>query len=106
MDPALHTAAWRGEIRPGPALEWPALALIRSPAILIYGVHSIPLERAIVVAQTIPNCQLVAIPYAAHDLPNENPVSFISALRAFLTETPDATERPREGTVSGSDLEL
>jgi hypothetical protein len=31
------------------------------------------------VAQAIPNCQLIKIPDAAHDLPNENPRGFIRA---------------------------
>jgi pimeloyl-ACP methyl ester carboxylesterase len=35
-------------------------------------------------------CQLIEIPDAAHDLPNENPAGFIRALRAYLTEVPNA----------------
>jgi pimeloyl-ACP methyl ester carboxylesterase len=37
-------------------------------------------------AQAIPNCTLIEIPEASHDLPNENPTHFIRALRAFLIE--------------------
>lgn len=93
MDPALQTAWWRGQLSPGPALEWPALARIRCPSVVMYGVHSIPFERAAAVARAIPGGQLVALPAAAHDLPNEDPAGFISALRAFLTETPTSTEQ-------------
>lgn len=93
MDPALHSAAWRGQLNPGTRLEWPALAQIRCPSALIYGVYSIgKLGTAAAIARAIPNCQLIEIPDAAHDLPNENPMGFISALRAFLIETPAAGE--------------
>lgn len=91
MDPALQTARWRGQLNPGPALEWPALRAVRCPSLMLYGVHSIPLEQAAAVARAIPDCQLVAIQDAAHDLPNENPAGFITALRAFLTATPERT---------------
>jgi pimeloyl-ACP methyl ester carboxylesterase len=43
------------------------------------------------IAEAVPNCRLIEIPDAAHDLPNENPAGFIRALRAYLTGTPDAT---------------
>jgi len=89
MDPALQTARWRGQLNPGPTLEWPALTCIRCPSIMLYGVHSIPFEQAAAVARAIPDCQLVAIPDAAHDLPNENPAGFINALQAFLKTTPE-----------------
>lgn len=90
MDPALQTALWRGQLNPGPDLEWPALARIRCPSVVMYGVHSTPFERAALVAQAIPHGQLVAIPNAAHDLPNENPAGFIRALRNFFTDIPGA----------------
>jgi pimeloyl-ACP methyl ester carboxylesterase len=105
MDPALQTAWWRGQLSPGPALEWPALARIRCPSVMMYGVHSIPRERAATVARTIPGCQLVAIAAAAHDLPNEDPAGFIHALQAFLTETPDSTEPSAAHTGAGFDPE-
>jgi esterase len=92
MDPALQTARWRGQLNPGPTLEWPALLRVRCPSVMMYGVHSIPVAQATAVARAIPNCQLVAIPDAAHDLPNENPTGFINALHTFLTETPDRME--------------
>lgn len=84
MDPALQTAKWRGQLNPGPTLEWPAFDGICCPSLMVYGEHSIRFEDAAAVAQAIPNCQLVAIPDAAHDLPNENPSGFIKALQAFL----------------------
>ncbi len=89
MDPALQTARWRGQLNPGPVLEWPALRAVRCPSLMLYGIHSIPVEQAAEVARAIPDCQLVAIRDAAHDLPNENPAGFISALRAFLTASPE-----------------
>ena len=49
----------------------------------------------------IPNCELIEIPDAAHDLPNENPAGFIRALRAYLTDTPSVTERANEDHGSG-----
>jgi pimeloyl-ACP methyl ester carboxylesterase len=88
MDPALVRARWRGQLNPGTQLEWPALAQIRCPSVLIYGAHSLGKMGTIVtdVAQAIPNCQLIEIPDASHDLPNENPREFIRALRAYLIE--------------------
>ena len=87
MDPALIRAIRRGQLNPGTKLEWPALAQIRCPSVLIYGVHSMGKMGTEVtrIAQTIPNCQLIEIPDAAHDLPNENPTEFIRALRRYLT---------------------
>ena len=91
MDPALVRAIRRGQLNPGTKLEWPALAQIRCPSVLIYGVHSLgkPEYSEIVekIAATIPKCQLIEIPEASHDLPNENPQEFIRALRAYLLET-------------------
>src|SRR5574341_1821443 len=97
MDPALVRAIRRGQLNPGTKLEWPALAQIRCPSVLIYGVHNLgKLEITSEVARVIPNCQLIEIPDASHDLPNENPACFIRALRAYLTERPGATERSTE----------
>jgi len=86
MDPAFHAAAWRGRLNPGTQLEWPTLAQIRCPTVLIYGVHSLGKMGTMVtaIAQAIPNCQFIEIPDASHDLPNENPTEFIRALRAYL----------------------
>jgi pimeloyl-ACP methyl ester carboxylesterase len=67
----------------------------------MYGVHSIPFERAAAVAPAIPGGQLIAIPGAAHDLPNEDPAGFIAALRVFLTETPTKTEQSLAHTEAG-----
>jgi pimeloyl-ACP methyl ester carboxylesterase len=93
MDPAMHVAAWRGQLNPGTKLEWPALAKIQCPSVLIYGAHSLgKIGTVETIARAIPNCQLIEIPDAAHDLPNENPAGFIRALRAYLTETPSATD--------------
>ena len=98
MDPVLVRAIWRGQLNPGTNLEWPALAQIRCPSVLIYGAHSIgkggSMQKpgiAEAIAQAIPNCQLIEIPNAAHDLPNENPTEFICALRSFLIESPSKT---------------
>lgn len=89
MDPALVRAIWRGQLNPGTNLEWPALAQIRCPSVLIYGVHNLgKMELPQEIARVIPNCQLIEIPDAEHDLPNENPAEFIRALRSFLIETP------------------
>ena len=87
MDPAFHIAALRGQLNPGTKLEWPALAKIECPTALIYGAHSMGKMGTEVtrVTQTIPNCQSIEIPDAAHDLPNENPAEFIRALRRYLT---------------------
>lgn len=84
MDPALQTARWRGQLSPGPALEWPALAGVRCPSLVLYGPHSALRDHAAAVARAIPHSQLAAIPGAAHDLPNENPAGLIRALRAFF----------------------
>lgn len=94
MDPAFNTAAQRGQLNPGTKREWPALAQIRCPSVLIYGIHSLGKMGTMItaIAQAIPNCQLIKVPDAAHDVPNENPTGFIRALRAYLTETPDANE--------------
>ena len=102
MDPALRIASWRGQLNPGTRLEWPALAQLQCPLVLIYGVHSLG-KRGIAaeIGQRIPNCQLIEIPDAAHDLPNENPAGFIRALRAYLTDTPSVTERANEDHGSG-----
>ena len=88
MDPDLVRAIRRGQLNPGTKLEWPALAQIRCSTVLIYGAHSLGKMGTIVtdMAQAIPNCQLIEIPDASHDLPNENPTSFIRALRDFLIE--------------------
>lgn len=88
MDPALVRAIRRGQLNPGTKIEWPALAQIRCPSVLIYGAHSLGKLGTMVtdIAQAIPNCQLIEIPDASHDLPNENPTSFIRALRDFLIE--------------------
>jgi pimeloyl-ACP methyl ester carboxylesterase len=99
MDPAMQVAFGRGQLSPGTKLEWPALAQIQCPTALIAGTHSlmkggsmrIP-DIAEKMARTIPNCKLIEIPEASHDLPNENPTYFISALRTYLTETPSATD--------------
>lgn len=94
MDPAMYRAAWRRQLNPGTNLEWPALAQIRCPSALIYGEHSIGKGGSMrkpgiaeAIAQAIPNCKLLEISNAAHDLPNENPTEFIRALRSFLLET-------------------
>lgn len=94
MDPAFHIAVLRGQLNPGTKLEWPALAKIRCPSVLIYGAHSLGKMGTIVtdVVQAIPNCQLIEIPNASHDLPNENPREFIRALRSYLIETPSNGE--------------
>lgn len=96
MDPALYVAARHGQLNPGTKLEWPALAQIRCPSALVCGEHSIGKGGSMqepgiaeAIAKTIPNCKLLEIPNAAHDLPNENPTEFIRALRSFLIETPD-----------------
>jgi len=93
MDPALVRAIRRGQLNPGTKLEWPALAQIHCPSVLIYGAHSLGKMGTIVtdIAQAIPNCQLIEIPDASHDLPNENPAHFIRALRAYLAETSTQT---------------
>jgi pimeloyl-ACP methyl ester carboxylesterase len=44
------------------------------------------------IAQAMPDCQLIEIPDASHDLPNENPQEFFRALRAYLIEPPAETE--------------
>ena len=54
------------------------------------------------IAQAIPDCQLIEIPDASHDLPNENPAGFIRALRAYLTEM-SATNPSKEENVPGPD---
>ena len=88
MDPALVRAIWRGQLNPGTKLEWPALAQIRCPSVLIYGVHNLgKMELPQEMARVIPNCKLIEIPDASHDLPNENPTEFIHALHSFLLET-------------------
>lgn len=94
MDPALVRAIRRGQLNPGTKLEWLALAQIRCPSVLIYGAHSLGKMGTMVtdIAQAIPNCQLIEIPDASHDLPNENPTSFIRALRAFLIEPSTQTD--------------
>lgn len=88
FDPALYTAAWQRQLNPGTELEWPALARIECSTLLIYGVHSMGKMETEVnrMAQTIPHCELIAIPDAAHDLPNENPNEFISRLRSYLVQ--------------------
>ena len=94
MDPALVRAIRRGQLNPGTRLEWPALAQIRCPSVLIYGIHSLGKMGTIVtdVAQAIPNCQLIEIPNASHDPPNENPAGFIRALGSYLIEEPSNDE--------------
>lgn len=86
FDPALYTAAWHGQLNPGTKLEWPALAKIECSTLLIYGIHSMGKMKTQVtrMAQTIPHCELIEIPDAAHDLPNENPKEFIRGLRTYL----------------------
>jgi pimeloyl-ACP methyl ester carboxylesterase len=93
MDPGVYVAAWRGQLNPGTKLEWPALAQIKCPTALIAGAHSVMKGGSMQIpgiaekmARAIPNCKLIEIPDASHDLPNENPTSFISALRAYLIE--------------------
>ena len=90
LDPALYTAIWSGQLNPGTELEWPALAKIECPTLLIYGIHSMGKMKKEVtrMAQTIPDCELIEIPDAAHDLPNENPNEFIRGLRSYLMEKP------------------
>jgi len=90
MDPALRMASWLGRLNPGTKLEWPALAQIQCPAVLIYGAYSLGKmgTEVATIAQTIPDCQLIEIPDAAHDLANENPAAFVRALRKYLNETP------------------
>ena len=90
FDPALYTAVWHGQLNPGTKLEWPALAKIECSTLLIYGIHSMgKMESEVTrMAQTIPNCELIEIPDAAHDLPNENPNEFIRRLRNYLMEKP------------------
>jgi len=94
MDPARVRAIRRGQLNPGTRLEWPALAQIRCPSVLIYGIHSLGKMGTIVtdVAQAIPNCQLIEIPNASHDPPNENPAGFIRALGSYLIEEPSNDE--------------
>ncbi len=84
-DPKLQSALWRGQLEPGPALEWQALAQVKCPLVLIYGSRYISFKRAAAVAQAMRDCQVIAID-ASHDLPNDNPVALINALRAFLIE--------------------
>jgi len=87
MDPALRIASWLGKLNPGTQLEWPALTQLQCPWVLIYGVHSFG-KRGLAadIVRRIPNCELIEIPDAEHDLPNENPKEFIRALRAYLTK--------------------
>jgi pimeloyl-ACP methyl ester carboxylesterase len=93
MDPALVRAMRRGRLNPGTKLEWPALAQIRCPSVLINGAHNLGKSELVEeMARTIPNCQLIEIPDASHDLPNENPKEFIRALRVYLTEAPNLIE--------------
>ena len=99
MDPAIYVALWRGQLNPGTKLEWPALAQIQCPTALIAGAHSLMKGGSMQIpgiaekmAGAIPNCTLIEIPDASHDLPNENPTRFISALRAYLIERPTETE--------------
>jgi pimeloyl-ACP methyl ester carboxylesterase len=89
MDPAFDVASRRGQLNPGTKVEWPSLAQIGCPAVLIYGAYSLGKMGTMVndIAQAIPDCQLIEIPDASHDLPNENPQEFIRALRAYLIET-------------------
>lgn len=91
LDPALYTAVWHRHLNPGTELEWPALAKIECPTLLIYGVHSMGKMETEVnrMAQTIHHCTLVEIPDAAHDLPNENPNEFIRGLHSYLVEKPE-----------------
>jgi pimeloyl-ACP methyl ester carboxylesterase len=105
MDPALVRAIRRGQLNPGTKLEWPALAQIRCPSVLIYGAHSMGKMGTMVtdIAQAIPDCQLIEIPDASHDLPNENPRGFTRALRAYLTEMPNAIDPSKEKNVFGPD---
>ena len=90
LDPALYIALWHRQLNPGTELEWLALAKIECPTLLIYGIHSMGKMKGNVarMAQTIPNCKLIEIPDAAHDLPNENPKKFIRQLSHYLGETP------------------
>ena len=87
MDPALRIASWLGKLNPGTELEWPALTQLQCPWVLIYGVHSFG-KRGFAedMARRIPDCELIEIPDAEHDLPNENPKEFIRALHAYLTK--------------------
>ena len=90
MDPTLVRAIRHGYLNPGTRLEWPALAQIQCPTVVIYGAHSMgKLETTSEMAHVIPNCRLIEISDAAHDLPNENPQEFIRALRGYLTEAPN-----------------
>ena len=91
LDPNLYIDVWRGRLNPGTELEWPALAKIECPTLLIYGIHSMgKMETEVArMAQTIPNCELIEIPDAAHDLPNENPNEFIRRLHNYLLERPE-----------------
>ena len=99
MDPAIYVAFWRGQLNPGTNLEWPALAQIQCPTALIAGAHSLMKGGSMWIpgiaekmARAVPNCKLIEIPDASHDLPNENPTSFISALRDYLIESSTETE--------------
>jgi esterase len=99
MDRTMHVAFGRGQLSPGTKLEWPALAQIQCPTALIAGAHSLMKGGSMRIpgiaekmARTIPNCKLIEIPDASHDLPNENPGEFIRALRAYLIETPSDTD--------------
>jgi len=89
MDPALRIASWLGKLNPGTQLEWPALTQLQCPWVLVYGVHSFG-KRGFAedIARRIPHCELIEIPDAEHDLPNENPREFIRALHAYLTKVP------------------
>jgi pimeloyl-ACP methyl ester carboxylesterase len=101
MDPVMYVAFWQGQLNPGTKLEWTALAHIQCPTALIYGAYSlgkggsmrIPgIARAM--ARAIPNCKLMEIPNASHDLPNENPAHFIHALLSYLIENRAAGFEP------------
>jgi len=99
MDPALHVAFGRGQLSPGTKLEWPALAQIQCPTALIAGAHSLMKGGSMRIpgiaekmTRTIPNCELIEIPHASHDLPNENPGDLIRVLRAYLIETSIETD--------------
>ena len=93
MDTALVSAIRRGRLNPGTKLEWPALAQIRCPTLLIYGAHSMgKMDITAEIGRVISECQLIEVPDASHDLPNENPKEFIRALRTYLTEAPDLSK--------------
>jgi pimeloyl-ACP methyl ester carboxylesterase len=92
MDPALVRAIWLGQLNPGTKLEWPALAQIQCPTVLIYGAYSLgKMDELTAMVQTIPDCQRIEIPDASHDLPNENPQAFIRALRSYLIESAETS---------------